>query len=257
MSARAWRSLPIINAWNRALSSGSLTFQCADPTATSTELNARWRNKRAASTSFPWLFTIARPPSLVITNATVKCNPPAAVMAKSTAICARCAAKTAGNVKHEIKPIFIIFLILFCFSAQEIRVRGADGPLPGPGRFPLHWLQSHLSYRVRSRLRDGSQNLFQRMFSSTGELSLSIFSRQKVSRKMRRARRRTQGLYLLNWTYTERLKRSFPFDDRHAFSDFSFFILPVWVFVMQSGHATIAQLLTFYLPLSDDKGSFI
>lgn len=119
MSARAWRSLPIINAWNRALSSGSLTFQCADPTATSTELNARWRNKRAASTSFPWLFTIARPPSLVITNATVKCNPPVVVMAKSTAICARCAAKTAGNVEHEIKPIFIIFFILFVFPHRK------------------------------------------------------------------------------------------------------------------------------------------
>lgn len=49
-------------------------------------------------------------------------------------------------------------------------------------------------------MRHGPENLFERMFPATGELSLAIVGQQEVPRQVRRASCGTQGVPLLKKT---------------------------------------------------------
>ena len=170
----------------------------------------RWSVAPAASTLSPSRCTTARPLSRAMLSATAKSSPSAALTERSTAISARCRAKTAGKYQllvygcgHRLPPILRLMHLLFVvvrpcsffspFSPfmQEIRVRGAYGSVPRSGRFPLHWLQPHLPVRVWPCVRNRPQDLFQRMLPSAGELPLPLISQQEVPRQMRWTRTRT------------------------------------------------------------------
>jgi len=183
-----------------------LSFLCIDDDVEGPSV--RWSVAPAASTLSPSRCTTARPLNRAMQSATAKSSPSAALTERSTAISARCRAKTAGKIKLNLiirllrlpaiypwsNALVVCRSFVHCFvlaQLQEIRVRSADGALPRPGRFPFHWMQPHLPVRVRPGVRNRPQDLFQRMLPSAGELPLPLISQQEVPRQMRWTRTRT------------------------------------------------------------------